>query len=127
MNFIINLLLSNTASLCVIKSPFSYYRSDIPRTDYRNFFAMLLERGVEVLSVAAFRYALVVALYITSTWAGIGPMYAENETTSCRVSFSRIFSEKAAQIPLIGTSRKYRRQGMCRLLMNELEKVIHWI
>ncbi|XXG64774.1 hypothetical protein AAC387_Pa05g2635 [Persea americana] len=65
-------------------------QSDIPRTDYRNFFAMLLERGVEVLSVAAFR----------------------------------IFSEKAAQIPLIGTSRKYRRQGMCRLLMNELEKMI---
>lgn len=41
--------------------------------------------------------------------------------------YSRIFGEKVAELPLIGTSFKYRRQGMCRLFMNILETVIEWI
>lgn len=36
---------------------------------------------------------------------------------------SRIFGEKAAEIPLVGTRFNYRQLGMCRILMNELEKV----
>ena len=29
-----------------------------------------------------------------------------------------------AELPLIGTRFRYRQLGMCRILMNELEKVI---
>ncbi|KAH9661934.1 PHD-type domain-containing protein [Citrus sinensis] len=38
------------------------------------------------------------------------------------VATVRIFGEKAAEIPLVGTRFQYRRLGMCRILMNELEK-----
>lgn len=40
--------------------------------------------------------------------------------------YSRIFSEKVAEMPLIGTTFNYRRKGMCRLFMTNLEKVIRW-
>ncbi|PSS09497.1 Increased DNA methylation like [Actinidia chinensis var. chinensis] len=34
----------------------------------------------------------------------------------------RVHGEKVAEVPLIGTRFKYRRLGMCRIVMNELEK-----
>ncbi|CAK9181680.1 unnamed protein product, partial [Ilex paraguariensis] len=34
----------------------------------------------------------------------------------------RVYGEKVAEVPLVGTRFKYRRLGMCRILMNELEK-----
>ncbi|XAR60744.1 Histone acetyltransferase [Bertholletia excelsa] len=34
----------------------------------------------------------------------------------------RIYGEKVAEVPLVGTRFQYRRLGMCRILMNELEK-----
>lgn len=37
----------------------------------------------------------------------------------------RVFGEKVAEVPLVGTRLQYRRHGMCRILMNELEKVVH--
>ncbi|TVU47435.1 hypothetical protein EJB05_07038, partial [Eragrostis curvula] len=36
----------------------------------------------------------------------------------------RVCGQKFAELPLIGTRVPYRRQGMCRLLMNELEKLL---
>ncbi|KAJ1297607.1 hypothetical protein BS78_01G389600 [Paspalum vaginatum] len=36
----------------------------------------------------------------------------------------RICGQKFAELPLIGTRIPYRRQGMCRLIMNELEKLL---
>ncbi|CAH1432520.1 unnamed protein product [Lactuca virosa] len=34
----------------------------------------------------------------------------------------RIYGEKVAEIPLVGTRFRFRRRGMCHALMNELEK-----
>jgi len=36
----------------------------------------------------------------------------------------RIHGQKVAEMPLIATRFKYRRKGMCRLLVSELEKVL---
>ncbi|XP_047090243.1 uncharacterized protein LOC124702169 isoform X2 [Lolium rigidum] len=36
----------------------------------------------------------------------------------------RVCGKKFAELPLIGTRVQYRRQGMCRLIMNELEKLL---
>ncbi|KAL9235377.1 hypothetical protein vseg_010139 [Gypsophila vaccaria] len=38
------------------------------------------------------------------------------------VAILRIFGDKVAEIPLIGTRFQHRRRGMCRILMNEIEK-----
>lgn len=38
------------------------------------------------------------------------------------VAAVRIHGEKVAEIPLVGTRLLYRKLGMCRILMNELEK-----
>ncbi|RHN56522.1 putative histone acetyltransferase chromatin regulator PHD family [Medicago truncatula] len=38
------------------------------------------------------------------------------------VATVRIFGEKIAEVPLVGTRFQYRRLGMCRVLMDELEK-----
>ncbi|GKV26223.1 hypothetical protein SLEP1_g35566 [Rubroshorea leprosula] len=38
------------------------------------------------------------------------------------VATLRVFGEKAAELPLVGTRFKYRRRGMCHILMDELEK-----
>lgn len=35
----------------------------------------------------------------------------------------RIHGQKVAEMPLVATRFKYRRKGMCRLLVDELEKV----
>lgn len=36
----------------------------------------------------------------------------------------RIHGHKVAEMPLVATAFKYRRQGMCQVLVHELEKVI---
>uniref|UniRef100_A0A5B7BUP7 PHD finger transcription factor n=1 Tax=Davidia involucrata TaxID=16924 RepID=A0A5B7BUP7_DAVIN len=38
------------------------------------------------------------------------------------VATVRIYGKKVAEVPLVGTRFQYRRLGMCRILMNELEK-----
>jgi len=39
--------------------------------------------------------------------------------------FFRVYGKKVAEIPLVGTRLQYRRLGMCHILIEELEKVIH--
>uniref|UniRef100_A0A9I9EKT2 PHD finger transcription factor n=1 Tax=Cucumis melo TaxID=3656 RepID=A0A9I9EKT2_CUCME len=38
------------------------------------------------------------------------------------VAAIRVYGEKVAEVPLVGTRFQYRRLGMCRILMNELEE-----
>ncbi|GLT93584.1 hypothetical protein SLE2022_113730 [Rubroshorea leprosula] len=45
----------------------------------------------------------------------------KNDELVC-VANVRVYGEKVAEMPLVGTRFKYRKQGMCRILMNELEK-----
>ncbi|KAK9734681.1 hypothetical protein RND81_04G156600 [Saponaria officinalis] len=40
------------------------------------------------------------------------------------VAILRIYGDKVAEIPLIGTRFQHRRLGMCRILMNEIEKTL---
>ncbi|GKV20068.1 hypothetical protein SLEP1_g30240 [Rubroshorea leprosula] len=44
-----------------------------------------------------------------------------NDELVCAATL-RVFGEKVAEMPLVGTRFKFRRLGMCRILMNELEK-----
>uniref|UniRef100_A0A0D9X396 PHD-type domain-containing protein n=1 Tax=Leersia perrieri TaxID=77586 RepID=A0A0D9X396_9ORYZ len=37
---------------------------------------------------------------------------------------SQVYGDKVAELPLVGTRFAHRRQGMCRLLMNKLEKLL---
>ncbi|XP_021816358.1 uncharacterized protein LOC110758747 isoform X3 [Prunus avium] len=40
------------------------------------------------------------------------------------VATVRIFGDKVAEVPLVATRFQYRRLGMCRILMDELEKML---
>ncbi|CAO2836877.1 unnamed protein product [Amaranthus hypochondriacus] len=46
-----------------------------------------------------------------------------NEEPVC-VATIRIHGQKVAEMPLVATRFKYRRKGMCRLLVDELEKML---
>ena len=53
-------------------------------------------------------------------------MILERNDVVIFVANIRIFGNKVAEVPLVATRMQFRRQGMCRILMDELEKqLIH--
>ncbi|KAM0953674.1 putative histone acetyltransferase chromatin regulator PHD family [Dioscorea sansibarensis] len=55
---------------------------------------------------------------------GFYTMVLQKRNELISVASFRVFGDKVAEMPLIGTRVKYRQQGMCRLLVNELEKLL---
>ncbi|XP_042501436.1 uncharacterized protein LOC122079227 [Macadamia integrifolia] len=53
---------------------------------------------------------------------GFYTMVLQRKDELISVATVRIHNEKVAEVPLIATRFEYRSEGMCRLLMNELEK-----
>ncbi|XP_044469924.1 uncharacterized protein LOC123199127 isoform X3 [Mangifera indica] len=64
--------------------------SKLKRLDFRGFYAIVLHKDDEIVSVATVR----------------------------------IHGHKVAEMPLVATPFQYRRQGMCRLLLQELEQLL---
>ncbi|XP_022774765.1 uncharacterized protein LOC111316848 isoform X2 [Durio zibethinus] len=55
---------------------------------------------------------------------GFYAMVLHNSDEILSIATVRIHGLKAAEIPLVATPFQYRRQGMCRLLLQELEKLL---
>ncbi|XVF58822.1 hypothetical protein PTKIN_Ptkin07bG0097100 [Pterospermum kingtungense] len=55
---------------------------------------------------------------------GFYAMVLHNGDEILSVAIVRILGLKAAEMPLVATPFQYRRQGMCRLLLQELEKLL---
>ncbi|KAL5077179.1 hypothetical protein RYX36_016163, partial [Vicia faba] len=53
---------------------------------------------------------------------GFYTVLLEKDEELVSVATIRIFGDKVAEVPLVGTRFQYRRHGMCRILMDELEK-----
>ncbi|XP_027090268.1 uncharacterized protein LOC113780994 [Coffea eugenioides] len=53
---------------------------------------------------------------------GFYTVVLERDDDLITVATVRVYGEKVAEIPLVATRFQYRRLGMCRIMMNELEK-----
>ncbi|KAL5102544.1 hypothetical protein RYX36_006871 [Vicia faba] len=53
---------------------------------------------------------------------GFYTVLLERNEEQISVATIRVFGDKIAEVPLVGTRFQYRRLGMCRVLMDELEK-----
>ncbi|XP_019456250.1 PREDICTED: uncharacterized protein LOC109357022 [Lupinus angustifolius] len=59
-----------------------------------------------------------------SNYHGFYTILLERNGELISVANIRVYGEKVAEIPLVGTRFEYRGLGMCRILMNELEKML---
>ncbi|KAK3206562.1 hypothetical protein Dsin_020608 [Dipteronia sinensis] len=57
-----------------------------------------------------------------TNFKGFYTVLLERNEELVTVANVRVFGEKVAELPLVGTRFPFRRLGMCRFLMNELEK-----
>lgn len=57
-------------------------------------------------------------------FSGFYTVLLEKNDELISVATVRIYGDKVAEIPFVATRLVYRRRGMCRILMNELEKVL---
>ncbi|KAG9158643.1 hypothetical protein Leryth_021989 [Lithospermum erythrorhizon] len=55
---------------------------------------------------------------------GFYTVLLEKDDELVSVATIRVHGKKVAEVPLIATRFQYRRHGLCRILMNELEKVL---
>ena len=109
-------------------------RSDLNRLNFEGFYTVLLEQNEELISVATIRWVYDCA---TTKYQAVGfawnviaflvwfAVYVPSHFMVfwLAISFYRVFGQKVAEVPLVGTRIQYRRLGMCRILMGELEKV----
>ncbi|MED6198081.1 hypothetical protein PIB30_062687 [Stylosanthes scabra] len=59
-----------------------------------------------------------------TNFQGFYTVLLERNEELISVATFRVYGEKVAEVPLVGTRFQYRRLGMCRVLMNELEKML---
>ena len=122
-------LCSSYYHLFMLLSCFVLRRSDLKRLNFWGFYTMVLERGDELISVVTFRYYSDCFVTKSFPMRFVYPVFfsllsfLKHYLLHSVGSWFRIFGDKVAEMPLIGTLVQYRRQGMCRLLVNELEKV----
>ena len=116
--------------ICILE----IWRSDLNRLNFEGFYTVLLEQNEELISVATIRWVYDCA---TTKYQAVGfawnviaflvwfAVYVPSHFMVfwLAISFYRVFGQKVAEVPLIGTRIQYRRLGMCRILMDELEKV----
>uniref|UniRef100_A0A1J3HJ17 Chromodomain-helicase-DNA-binding protein Mi-2-like protein n=3 Tax=Noccaea caerulescens TaxID=107243 RepID=A0A1J3HJ17_NOCCA len=62
--------------------------------------------------------------YKRLNFSGFYTVLLERNDELVAVANVRIFGKKIAEMPFIGTRFQHRQHGMCRVLMNELEKVL---
>ncbi|CAH2069511.1 unnamed protein product [Thlaspi arvense] len=62
--------------------------------------------------------------YKRLNFSGFYTVTLEKNDELVSVATVRIFGKKVAEMPFIGTRFQHRQRGMCRVMMNELEKVL---
>ncbi|KAL6880624.1 hypothetical protein ACP4OV_012189 [Aristida adscensionis] len=86
--------------------------SDFSRLDFSRFYTFVLERGDEVISTASVSKAITGARnYVVLN-------------ASLVFCMNRIHGTDLAEMPFIGTSGRYRHQGMCSRLLDAIEMAL---